>query len=171
MPSVRAALCSRFILIKCLSFVGVCSCSTSCSVNVFDEPEPLSASPDDDEWERQRESENNMINASGLATLLVPRPLTWWLHWWTMHQHGITMSHHQLLLLTICLTKYGQIGEYHNGAGYPKWYWTRYDGIVFINNKCALLGMLCNETHVLLRCIPANKDGQEREQCRRYPCI
>lgn len=49
MPRVRAALCSRFILIKCLSFVGVCSCSTSCSVNVFDEPEPLSASPDDDD--------------------------------------------------------------------------------------------------------------------------
>lgn len=45
MPKVLAALCSRFILIKCLSFVGVWSCSTSCSVNVFDEPEPLSASP------------------------------------------------------------------------------------------------------------------------------
>lgn len=45
MPSVRAALCSRFILIKCLSLVGVCSCSTSCSVNVFDDPDPLSASP------------------------------------------------------------------------------------------------------------------------------
>lgn len=44
-PNVRAALCSRFILIKCLSLVGVCSESTSCSVNVFDEPEPLRASP------------------------------------------------------------------------------------------------------------------------------
>lgn len=45
MPSVRAALCSRFILIKCLSLVGVCSWSTSFNVSVFDEPEPLSASP------------------------------------------------------------------------------------------------------------------------------
>lgn len=42
-PNVLAALCSRFILIKCLSFVGVCSDSTSCSVNVFDEPDPLSS--------------------------------------------------------------------------------------------------------------------------------
>lgn len=45
MPRVLAALCSLFILIKCLSFVGVWSWSTSCSVKVFDEPEPLSASP------------------------------------------------------------------------------------------------------------------------------
>lgn len=181
MPSVRAALCSRFILIKCLSFVGVCSCSTSCSVNVFDEPEPLSASPDDDEWERQTEGEregervweqhDKCVRLSNTFSATPHAPFTWWLHWWTMHQHGITMSHHQLLLLTIGLTKYGQIGEYHNGAGYPKWYWTRYDGIVFINDKCALFRMLCNETHMLLRCIPANKDGQEREQRWRYPCI
>lgn len=44
-PKVLAALCSRFIFIKCLSFVGVCSVSTSCNVNVFDDPEPLNASP------------------------------------------------------------------------------------------------------------------------------
>lgn len=44
MPSVLAALCSRFILIKCLSLVGVCSDSTSCMVSVLEEPE-LSASP------------------------------------------------------------------------------------------------------------------------------
>jgi hypothetical protein len=44
-PKVRAALCSRFILIKCLSLVGVCSDSMSCSARVFDEPDPLNASP------------------------------------------------------------------------------------------------------------------------------
>lgn len=44
-PNVRAALCSRFIFIKCLSFVGVWSWSTSFIVNIFDEPDPLSASP------------------------------------------------------------------------------------------------------------------------------
>lgn len=43
-PSVRAALCSRFIFIKFLSLVGVCS-SSSHMASVFDEPEPLSASP------------------------------------------------------------------------------------------------------------------------------
>lgn len=42
-PNVLAALCSRFILIKCLSFVGVCSDSTSCIVSVFDDPDPLSS--------------------------------------------------------------------------------------------------------------------------------
>lgn len=44
-PKVRAALCSRFILIKCLSLVGVCSGSISFIVNAFDDPVPLSASP------------------------------------------------------------------------------------------------------------------------------
>lgn len=81
------------------------------------------------------------------------------------------MSHHQLLLLSIGLTKDGQIGEYHNGAGYPERNWARYDGIVFVNHKCALLRMLHNEQRVLLRCVPANENGQEREQRRRYPCI
>lgn len=45
-PNVRAALCSRFIFIKCLSFVGVLwSWSTSFNVNILDEPDPLNASP------------------------------------------------------------------------------------------------------------------------------
>ena len=45
-PNVRAALCSRFILIKCLSLVGVWSWSTSFNVSIFDEPDPLNASPE-----------------------------------------------------------------------------------------------------------------------------
>lgn len=178
MPRVRAALCSRFILIKCLSFVGVCSCSTSCSVNVFDEPEPLSASPDDDGCVGERKQHDKCGRLSNTFTppvavkrALFRLTLTWWLHWWAMHQHGIAMTHHQLLLLTIGLTKDSQVSEYHDGAGYPERYWARYYGIVFIHHKCALLGMFVDEQPVLLRRVPANKNGQEREQCRRYPCV
>lgn len=43
-PSVRAALCSRFIFIRFLSLVGVCS-NSSHIASVFDEPDPLRASP------------------------------------------------------------------------------------------------------------------------------
>lgn len=46
MPRVLAALCSRFIFIKFLSFVGVWSISISCNASVFDEPDPLKASPE-----------------------------------------------------------------------------------------------------------------------------
>lgn len=88
-----------------------------------------------------------------------------------MHEHRIAMAHHQLLLLPVGLTENGQISENHYGAGYPERNRARYDGIVSVHHKRALLGMLLHEYLVLVCRVPADEDGQEREQRRRYPCV
>jgi len=88
-----------------------------------------------------------------------------------VHQHGIAVPHHQLLLLPIGFPEDGQVGEYHNGAGYPERYGARDDGVVLVHHERALRRILDDELLVLRRGVPADEDGQEGEQCRRYPCV
>lgn len=88
-----------------------------------------------------------------------------------MHQHGISMAHHQLLLLSIGLAENCQIGENHDGAGYPERYRARYDGVVLVHHKRAHLRILPDVNLMLPSGIPAHEDGQKREKRRRYPDV
>lgn len=88
-----------------------------------------------------------------------------------MHQHGIAMAHHHLLLLSVRLAENGQIGEYHDGAGYPEGYRARDDGIVLVHLEVALIGMLQDVLLVLIGRIPAHENGQKREESWRYPDV
>lgn len=107
-PSVRAALCSLFILIKCLSLVGVCSDSTSCMVSVFEEPE-LSASP---LLPGPLYLKNN-IDSNIYIELGQPVGVA-------VHQHSSALSQSKLFLLSVCFPKYGIIREDHYCARNPK---------------------------------------------------
>lgn len=96
---------------------------------------------------------------------------TRWLHGRSVHQHGVSVAHHQLLLLAIGLPKDGKVREYHNRAGDPERNRARDDGVVLVDHEHALLRVLDDEHLVLLGGVPADEDGQEREQGRRDPGV
>lgn len=88
-----------------------------------------------------------------------------------MHQHRVAVAHHQLLLLAIGLPEDGKVGEYHDGARDPERDGARDDGVVLVYHEGALLGVIYDVLLVRFGCIPADKDGQEREQRRRNPGV
>lgn len=89
----------------------------------------------------------------------------------TMHQHGVSLSHCQLLFLAICLAKYCQIGEYHDGAWNPEWYWARYYRIHSIHLEFTYVRMRFYVFFVLVGCVPSGEYRNKWKQCRRYPCV
>jgi len=88
-----------------------------------------------------------------------------------VHQHRVAVAHHQLLLLAVGLAEDGQVGEYHDGAGDPERNGARDDGVVLVHHEGALIRVLQDEELVRRGGVPADEDGQEREQCRRYPRV
>lgn len=89
----------------------------------------------------------------------------------TMHEHGVSLSHYQLLFLSVCLAEYCQVGEYHDGAWNPKRYRARYYRIHTIHFEFARVRISFYEFLVLFGGVPARKYWDKREQCRRYPCV
>ncbi|KAE8743275.1 hypothetical protein FOCC_FOCC011104 [Frankliniella occidentalis] len=146
MPSVLAALCSRFILLICLSLVGVLW-AASCSVRALLEP-PERASPLDAPCDIIMALPMRLCICFScrLASLKMARYVK------IMMVHGIQKEMDDEMMAYSLFT----CNEKENVIAYPEF---------------ALVGVLGAEHLVLLRRVPAQEDGHERDDGGRQPRV
>lgn len=89
----------------------------------------------------------------------------------TVHEHRGSLAQSQLLLLSIGLAEDGVVCEQHDRARYPERDGARDNRIDAVHLELAAVRILQNVLAMRVRRIPTSKDGNERQQCRRYPGV
>lgn len=71
-----------------------------------------------------------------------------------VHQHGSPLAHGQLLLLSVGLTEYLEVGEHHDRAGDEERDRTGDDGVRFVHDEQTAVRVVQHVLLVLVRGVP-----------------
>lgn len=86
-----------------------------------------------------------------------------------VHQHGVTCSGVQSLLLSVGFFEYRQISEYHDCARDPEGYGAGYDCVGLVDLEFAAQGIVLPPLYVLVGCVPAHEYRRVRYGDRTQP--
>lgn len=101
-----------------------------------------------------RSSSTATPSASGATPAPTPRIVL-------MHQHGSTLAHGQLLLLSVGLAEYLEVGEHHDRAGDEERDGTGDDGVRFVHDEQTAVRVLADVLLVLVCGVPTSEDRYE----------